>query len=107
MRKHFPGRLIDELVLDTESASYASTIAEQSGSRVVRAHVEGGQVQPIGKLMAKYEAEAAIQGEEARAKKVQDHDKLLNKYGFDRDTPMQVGFTIELELESLSPPETK
>jgi hypothetical protein len=103
MRRNFPSRTLDQLVLDTDSVSYASTSAEQSGSRIVGGKLTGGRTQPIGKLMEKYEAEAAQGSKEAAQRVSAEHDAILKQYGLDRQTPMLTNFDIELNLEPIPP----
>jgi hypothetical protein len=104
MKRNYPARSMNQLILGTDSVSYASTAVEQSGSRIVSGKLTGGKVQPIGKLMATYESEAAAEGGQAFADKMRaDNDAVLKQYGFDRDTPMLTNFDIELDLEPLKP----
>jgi hypothetical protein len=103
MRRNFPTRSLNQLVMDTDSVSYASTAAEQSGSRVVGGQLTGGRVQPIGNLMGRYLHEAAEGGAETVQRVRAEQDAILQRYGFDRQTPMLTNFDIELSLEPIPP----
>ena len=64
--------------------------------------MKGGKVQPIGNLMATYEADALAEGKKAAAAKVRaEHDEILKQYGFDRTTPMLTNFDLEADLEKI------
>jgi hypothetical protein len=104
MRRNSPGRSLNQLIVDTESVQYAQTTAEQAGARISGARVVGGGTQPIGRLMQKYEAEAAKSGPAAVERVRAEHDAILQKYGFTRETRMLTKFNIEIDLGPIQEP---
>jgi hypothetical protein len=81
---------LDEAVLRTHSVSYAETELVQSGHRVVRAHIVGGQRTPISKMLEHYESFGF--------RTAADHDAILGEYGVQRTDVVLWDYDIYLEL---------
>ena len=87
------GGSYQELVQYTPSVKYAETTAIQSGYRRSSTPVvTGGYVKRIDSLL-----EFQEKGDPSR---IADNNKLLAKYGFDRGTPMFMGFNIDFTVTS-------
>lgn len=77
-----------ELIVHTPSMKYAETTAIQTGyERNDLPFVTGGQETPIRDVLEFQEG-----GSPARAA---EHDRVLAKYGFERDTVMLWGFDVD------------
>jgi len=90
LRKNRDGDLSD-LIQFTASVKYAETTAVQSGyERSGPPLLTGGQESSIRELLEFQE--------NGNAKRIAENDKILTKYGFDRDTVMRWGFDIDLPV---------
>ncbi|MBD2745014.1 DUF4157 domain-containing protein [Coleofasciculus sp. FACHB-1120] len=92
LRKKYPGKSIDELIMHSHSVNYAETSIVQSGHKIVGTKVGGTQARtrPVGSLMEHYETHDP--------RDIAKHDALLKKYGFERTESMYMNFDIELHL---------
>jgi hypothetical protein len=87
----FPGVPAEELIGRTASVKYAQTSAIQSGYEPLGTfQMTPGQTKPIGALLKEAEGTSAL--------RVKEHDALLKKYGFTRDTPMRMNFDISFPV---------
>jgi hypothetical protein len=93
LRKQYPLATPDELIAQTASVKYARTSAIQSGYQPAGAYkLSGGYYEKIGVLLRRQEVDAETRI--AAPKRIAEHDALLEKYGFTRETEMLRNFNI-------------
>lgn len=93
MRERHPGAPLGGLIAHTASVGYGETTATLCEYRVEQRSVIGGDLAPIGTLLAFQE-----QGNALRAAK---HDDLLRRFGYLRSTRMLMNFDIDLAVVPL------
>ena len=90
MRKTL-GRQPADLIAHTASVKYAETTAVQSGyARTGPIVLSGGHERPIGVLLDFQER--------GNAARIAENDRVLTTHGFDRNTPMLMGFDIDFTV---------
>jgi hypothetical protein len=83
-----------DLVRYTPSMKYAETTAVQTGyQRSDAPLVTGGRMSPIGPLLNFQERGVP--------ERISDNDKLLGRYGFDRNTVMFMAFDIDFQVSPI------
>jgi hypothetical protein len=92
LRQRYPATDLSDLVVHTESVKYAETTAVQCGYRLVGTkYVAAGESEDeIGTLLALYE--------DGNPQREADHDNLLARFSFNRQTVMKQNFDIELAV---------
>ena len=91
LRQRFSGASFSELIEFTASMKYAETSAIQTGyRRSGPPSVSGGDQQEIRKLLGFQE--------NGKPELIAKNKKLLDKYGFSRDTRMLMGFDIDFPV---------
>ncbi len=92
LRQRHRGVALSELITHTASVQYAETTAIQCGYRVVEArYVPADEWEnEIGILLAHFEA--------GNPQRHAEHDRLLARYLFDRQTVLKQNFNIELAV---------
>jgi len=92
LKRKFPDKTFDELIMNTHSVSYAETAISQSGHKVLYAKVggKGAYIDSVGSLMKYYEMQDP--------RNIKRYNELLKKYGFSRSEKMYMNFDIELHL---------
>lgn len=97
---HIPlrdGIPLEEAILQTHSVSYASTEIIQSGHKISRVEVTGGQYNPIDNMMQYYEQTSPNQpATRPSYRSPEQHNAILNKYGVKRDEVVYWNFDIKI-----------
>jgi hypothetical protein len=92
LRQRYPTTGLSDLVAHTASVEYAETTAVQCGYRLVGTmYIAAGEWEnEIGGLLSYFEA--------GNPQRKADHDNLLARFSFDRQTVMKQNFDIELSV---------
>ncbi|MGH3913102.1 MAG: hypothetical protein ACRDTC_06790, partial [Pseudonocardiaceae bacterium] len=91
-----PGVDVNEAIMHTHSVQYVSTIIIQAGGRIKSATVGPGTTKALGSLMGFREKSATP----ARRQEVRDyHESLLVDFGVTRQTPILMGFNVDLQID--------
>lgn len=92
LRQRYPGADLSELIVRTPSVEYGETSATQCGYRVVNTRYVAANEREdrIGDLLSHFEA--------GNPQREADHNNLLARFSFDRQTVMKQNFDIELSV---------
>jgi hypothetical protein len=92
LRQRYPSAEASELIAHTESVRYAEDYAIQCGYRVVKVSYVAADEREIeiDGIMKEFEGE--------NAQRQNEHDRMLARYSFDRQTVMKQNFDIELSV---------